>query len=241
MTGLVPLARALSKLGAASRSEARALIAAGRVRVGGRIVRDPARLVHPERAHLLVDGQPVVRAAWRTIMLHKPRGTVTTRRDPEGRPTVFDVLGDEAGALVTVGRLDRGTSGLLILTTDTRLSNRLTDPASGFIRRYLVTVRGALSDESAARMTGGIDGLRAVAVRVRKRSSRETHLIVELDEGRNREIRRLCEAVGHKVTALKRVAFGGLELGALQPGRWRELSRLEITRAFGPATRTARR
>ena len=90
-------------------------------------------------------------------------------------------------------------------------------------------------------MTAGIDGPRAVAVRVRKRSSRETHLIVELDEGRNREIRRLCEAVGHEVTALKRVAFGGLELGDLQPGRWREVSRQEIRRAFGPATWTARR
>lgn len=208
--------------------------------MGGRIVRDPARLVQPERAHLLVDGQPVVRAPWRTIILHKPRGTVTTRRDPEGRPTVFDVLGAEASRLVAVGRLDRGTSGLLILTTDTQLANRLTDPASGFIRRYLVTVRGALSDEPAAGMTAGIDGLRAVAVRVRKRSSRETHLIVELDEGRNREIRRLCEAVGHEVTALKRVAFGGLELGDLQP-RWREVSRQEIRRAFGPATWTARR
>ncbi len=154
---------------------------------------------------------------------------------------MFDVLGAEASRLVAVGRLDRGTGGLLILTTDTQLANRLTDPASGFIRRYLVTVRGALSDESAAGMTAGIDGLRAVAVRVRKRSSRETHLIVELDEGRNREIRRLCEAVGHEVTALKRVAFGGLELGDLQPGRWREVSRQEIRRAFGPATWTARR
>jgi 16S rRNA U516 pseudouridylate synthase RsuA-like enzyme len=110
--------------------------------VDGRIVRDPARLVQPERTHLQVDGQPVVRTSWRTVILHKPRGTVTTRRDPEGRPTVFDVLGAEASGLVAVGRLDRATSGLLILTTDTQLANRLTDPASGFIRRYLVTVRG---------------------------------------------------------------------------------------------------
>jgi 23S rRNA pseudouridine2605 synthase len=173
-------------------------------------------------------------------MLHKPRGTVTTRRDPEGRRTVFDVLGAEAGALVAVGRLDLATSGLLILTTDTKLANRLTDPVSRLIRRYLVTVRGALSDESTRRMTEGVEGLRATAVRIRKQSSRETHLIVELDEGRNREIRRLCDAVGHEVTALKRVGFGGLELGDLQPGQWRELSADEIEAAFGTATRTRR-
>ena len=240
MSFRVPLERALSKLGAASRSEARALISAGRVAVGGRIVRNPLHLVQSERDRITIDGTRVARVPWRTVMLHKPRGTVTTHRDPEGRRTVFDVLGTEAGALVAVGRLDLATSGLLILTTDTKLANRLTDPVSGLIRRYLVTVRGALSDESARRMTEGIEGLRATAVRIRKQSSRETHLIVELDEGRNREIRRLCDAVGHEVTALKRVAFGGLELGDLQPGQWRELSAKEIEAAFGTATRTRR-
>ena len=231
-SGQVSLDRALSKLRIASRSIAGEWITAGRVRVDGRVIRDPAHPVTPEKIRLEVDGAAVGRRAWRTIALNKPRGTVTTRRDPEGRRTVFDVLGAEGTALVAVGRLDLATTGLLILTTDTQLANQLSDPAAGIVRRYAVTVRGHLSDESAARMTGGIGGLRADAVSVRKRSKRETHLIVELTEGKNREIRRLCGACGHEVTALKRLAFGGVELGDLRPGEWRELSRDEMNAAF---------
>lgn len=231
--GRVPLARALSKLGRSSRAEAVALVRAGRVTVNGRAVRDPLRPVSPERDRIHVDGERARRAEWRMILLNKTRGTVTTRRDPEGRPTVFDLLGDHGRGLIAVGRLDMATTGLLLLTTDTRLANWLTDPSSAIIRRYVVTVRGALGDDAAARMVDGIGDLRAHAVHVRKRSSRETHLVIELAEGRNREIRRLCEAVGHEAIALKRVAFGGLALGDLAPGAWREVSRAEMRRAFG--------
>jgi 23S rRNA pseudouridine2605 synthase len=160
---------------------------------------------------------------------------VTTRRDPEGRPTVFDLLGETGRGLIAVGRLDRGTSGLLLLTTDTRLANWLTDPATAIVRQYVATVRGALTDADAARMMAGIDDLGAHRVHVRKRSARETHLVIELVEGKNREIRRLCSAVGHEVTALRRVAFGGLEIGDLAPGASREVSRAEVRRAFGPS------
>jgi 23S rRNA pseudouridine2605 synthase len=229
----VPLARALSKLGICSRSEAAARILDGRVAVGGVVIRDPRHPAVPERDRITVDGVPVRRGTWRLLLLNKTRGTVTTRRDPEGRPTVFDLLGEDARGLVAVGRLDLATTGLLLLTTDTQLAHRLTDPASGLVRRYVVTVRGSLSDGEAARMVSGIDDLRADSVRVRKRSARETHLIVELREGRNREIRRLCAAVGHEVTALKRVAFGGLELGDLPPGRWRSVSEDELRCAVG--------
>jgi 23S rRNA pseudouridine2605 synthase len=229
----VSLDRALSKLGVLSRSEARARILEGRVMVNGVVVRNPRRLVVPERARIVVDATAVRRAGWRTIVLHKPRGTVTTRRDPEGRPTVFDLLGDQARGLVAVGRLDLATTGLLILTTDTQLANRLTDPASGVVRRYAVTVRGQLQDDEARRMREGIGGLHAESVRIRKRSSRETHFIVELTEGRNREIRRLCLGVGHEVTALKRIGFGGLELGPLAAGAWRDLTPEDVSRAFG--------
>lgn len=235
MPGRVPLARALSKLGISSRSEAIAQILEGRVAVGSRIIRDPGHLVVPETATITVDGQPARRSAWRLLMLNKTRGTVTTRRDPDGRATVFDALGDEARGLVAVGRLDLATTGLLLLTTDTQLAHRLTDPASGVVRRYVVTVRGSLSDSDAERLVSGIDDLRADSVRVRKRSARETHLIVELREGRNREIRRLSAAVGREVTALKRVAFGGFELGDLPPGRWRTVSKDELRRAVGVA------
>jgi 23S rRNA pseudouridine2605 synthase len=223
------LDRALSKLGIASRSEAKRLIAEGRVRVAGRIVRNAAHLVVPEHGSITVDGaKPPVRE-WRAIAFHKPKGVVTTRRDPEGRPTVFDVLGETAESLVAVGRLDMASTGLLLLTTDTELANYLTDPSHAIVRRYIVTVRGALDDEDAAQMIDGVDGLRARSVVVRKRSARETHLVVELVEGKNREIRRMLESLGHPVTKLMRVAFGGVELGGLQPREWREVSPEEVT------------
>jgi 23S rRNA pseudouridine2605 synthase len=165
---------------------------------------------------------------WRTIALHKPRGTVTTRRDPQGRTTVFDLLGDDAGSLVAVGRLDLASSGLLLLTTDTQLAARLTDPVNAIVRRYVVTARGAVSEQAIDKMTRGIDGLQAHSVKVLKRSRRETHLTIELIEGKNREIRRLLIGVGHEVTRLLRVSFGPIQLGKLQPGAWREVRREEI-------------
>lgn len=227
----VRLDRALSKLGLASRAEAKRLIEAGSVSVGGRIVRDPGRLVIPERTAITIDGQKLVAAAWRTLALHKPRGVVTTRRDPDGRKTVFDLI-DDNRSLVTVGRLDMASTGLLLLTTDTHLAAWLTDPANAIVRRYIVTARGTVSDDEAGKMVEGIDGLRARSVEILKRSARETHMAIELTEGRNREIRRLLEAVGHEVTRLLRVSFGPIELGTLQPGRIRNLSREEIAAAF---------
>jgi 23S rRNA pseudouridine2605 synthase len=238
----VRLDRALSKLGMASRSVARELIADGRVMVDGRVVRDASLPIVPERASIAID-RVQARAPWRTIALHKPRGVVTTRRDPEGRRTVFDLLGplgDDARSLVSVGRLDLASTGLLLLTTDTQLAAWLTDPANAIVRRYVVTARGEVSDDEAARLTRGIDGLQASAVEIRKRSRRETHLVIELVEGRNREIRRLMSAIGHEVTRLLRVSFGGIELGTLQPGRWREIDVDEVQRAFLVTPRAAR-
>jgi len=197
--------------------------------VAGGTVRNAAHLVVPERGDITIDDEKPAAKVWRTIAFHKPRGVVTTRRDADGRPTVFDVLGEQARSLVAVGRLDLASTGLLLLTTDTQLANYLTDPSNAIERRYVVTVRGALEDEEAARMTSGIEGLRAHAVVVRKRSARETHLIVDLVEGKNREIRRMLESLGHPVTKLMRIAFGPIELGTLQPGEWREVSRAEVT------------
>jgi 23S rRNA pseudouridine2605 synthase len=234
--GRVPLNRALSKLGIASRAEAIRLIAEGRVEVDGRVVRDPAARVVPERISIVVDGQPRTRAAWRLLLLNKPRGVVTTRRDPQGRPTVFDLVAGVQGHLVAVGRLDLATSGLLLLTTDTRLADWLTDPANGVPRVYTVTVRGTVSDEAVSRIVTGVEAgvgrLAADDVHVRKRSGRETHLVVRLREGRNREVRRLFEAVGHEVTQLRRVEFGGFSLGTLQPGQWRDVDRQELRAAI---------
>ncbi|HEX6902811.1 MAG TPA: pseudouridine synthase [Thermoanaerobaculia bacterium] len=228
--------RALSKLGLASRSEARELIRAGRVRVDGAVAVDPLREVVPERVRVEIDGRPASRAEPLTILLHKPRGVVTTRSDPEGRPTVYSCLEGLETHVIPVGRLDAATTGLLLLTNDTRFADWLTDPRNEVPRVYVVTVRGELSDGTARRLEEGVEEsgerLGARAVQVRKRSGRETHLIVELTEGRNREIRRMLAAVGHEVTRLKRVSFGGLELGDLEPGRWRVVPPEELARAF---------
>jgi 23S rRNA pseudouridine2605 synthase len=241
--GRVPLNRALSKLGIASRAEAAALIAGGRVTVNGREVRDPEVLVVPERLSIAIDGRPRGRAEWDLILLHKPRGIVTTRRDPDGRTTVFDLITGVGGHLVSVGRLDLATSGLLLLTTDTRLADWLSDPANAVPRVYAVTVRGQIADEDVERLEEGIESegerLSADDVQVRKRSARETHLVVRLHEGRNREVRRLFEAVGHGVTRLKRVGYGGFTLGSLQPGEWRRVGREELQAAV-PAWRSRR-
>jgi 23S rRNA pseudouridine2605 synthase len=234
--GFVPLERALSKLGLASRTEARALVREGRVAVDGRPVDDPLLPVVPERARIDIDGRPASRAEPVTILLHKPRGVVTTRSDPEGRPTVYGCLEGLEEHVVPVGRLDAATTGLLLLTNDTRFADWVTDPANGVPRVYLVTVRGELADDTARRLEEGVEEsgerLSAQAVTVRKRSRRETHLVIELNEGKNREIRRMLAAAGHEVTRLKRVSFGGLELGELRPGEWRVVSGEELRAAF---------
>lgn len=232
----VPLERALSKLGVASRTEARALIAAGRVRVNGEVVANPLLAVVPERERIAIDNRAIVAPRRLTIAFHKPRGVVTTRRDPEGRKTVYDFLADVPQRLVPVGRLDFATSGLLILTNDTRLANWLTDPENEVPRVYLVTVRGRVTDESARTLERGIasqgERLTARSAIVRKASNRESHLTVELIEGRNREVRRLFAALGHEVTRLRRIEFGGIGLDDLAPGRWRVIHAHELARAF---------
>lgn len=234
--GHVALERALSKLGLASRSEARLLIRDGRVRVNDRTATDPLAAVNPDRAAITVDGHAPVSRPWRTIAFYKPRGVVTTRRDPQGRRTVFDLLGAAADGLVAIGRLDFATSGVLLLTTDTQLAERLTNPNTGIVRRYAVTVRGAVGDEQRQTLERGVDDLHPQSIRIRKRSRRETHLIVELTEGKNREIRRLFQSIGAEVTRLLRVAYGPIALGKLQPGDWREVDRSEVEGAPRGAT-----
>jgi 23S rRNA pseudouridine2605 synthase len=194
------------------------------VSVDGHIETDPALLVVPERTPLAVDGRPAAEAVWRTILFYKPRGVVTTRSDPQGRTTVYDVLGETGRGLVAVGRLDFATSGLLLLTTDTQLAHWITDPANAVARLYAVTVRGRVGNTDMADLTG--------RVTLRKSSARESHLLVELREGRNRQVRRMFEAIGHEVTALKRLTFGGLDLGRLAPGGHRTLTPREIVHAF---------
>jgi len=232
----VPLERAVSKLGLASRTQARELITSGRITVDGVRMTNPIRQVVPERVAIAIDAAPPRRPRPLTIILHKPRGVVTTRSDPEGRKTVFDLLEEVPAPVMPVGRLDMATSGLLILTNDTRLADWLTDPKSGVPRIYLVTVEGRVDDQVCRVLVRGVrangEQLTATAVAVRKASARESHVVVTLTEGRNREVRRMFAAIGHPVTRLRRVQFGGLELGDLAPGAWREVTRDELQKAF---------
>jgi pseudouridine synthase len=234
--GTVPLERALSKLGIASRTVSRQWILDGKVKVNGVLRKAPLFPVSPERAKIEVEEKPVAKAAHRTFLLHKPRGVITTRSDEKGRPTVFSLIPEPGLHLIAVGRLDRATSGLLLLTNDTRLADCLTDPRSAVCRTYLVTVRGKVTEESLARLRRGLldagEKLQPAAIILRKASGKESHLTVQLTEGKNREIRRMFSALSHEVTRLKRVAYGALDLGELETGKFRELSRVELECAF---------
>ena len=172
----------------------------------------------------------------RTIALHKPRGVITTRRDPEGRPTVYQLIAGAGAGLAPVGRLDRASTGLLLCTTDTRLSAWLTAPgkASSASTRSRCAAGSSPPTPRAwsAASTSTVSVTRGVPVRVRKASGRESHLMVVLTEGKNREIRRLCAAIGHEVTRLHRVRIGGLTLDTLAPGAWRIIPEEILGRAF---------
>jgi 23S rRNA pseudouridine2605 synthase len=230
--GQVPLERALSKLGQMSRSETKRMIEAGQLAVNGHIIKDPAFLVVPEKVRITINNKPVARAAACTIMLYKPRGIVTSRSDEKGRRTIYDLLPAHLQHLHPVGRLDMASTGLLLMTTDTQLSNFLTDPDNKISRIYTVTVAGRITEEKIKHLSQGIQDkgqlLKASSITLRKASNKESHLIVQLTEGKNREIRRMFEALGAEVTVLKRIAFGKLKLGAIMPGQFREVSKKEI-------------
>lgn len=214
------------------------MIADGRVAVAGRIItRADVWVMWPEEI-VTIDGRPIDLAAKRFCLFHKPRGIITTRSDERRRTTIFDLLPPEFSQLHAVGRLDQATSGLLLLTDDTSLSHRLTDPAERIERRYLVTMRGLLTDaESAAARIGFVDDgefLQCRSLTMQKRSGRETHIEVVLITGKNREIRRIFAALGHEVTRLRRIGYGPFLLADLASGAWKEIPIASARRSAFP-------
>ncbi|NTF66391.1 rRNA pseudouridine synthase [Agrobacterium rhizogenes] len=229
----VTLPRALSKLGYCSRTQAEALIAAGRVAVDGREITDPTAWIDLDRARIAVDGEAISAEKKLYFMLNKPRGLVTTRDDPEGRPTVYDCLRDiDARHLAPVGRLDKASEGLLLFTNDTVLAQALLDPISHVGKIYHVQVNTIMEQELLDRMERGVidDGelLTATAARLLRSGDRNGWIEVELKEGRNRQIRRMLEVLGVECLRLVRVAFGDIALGDLAKGAVRALTEAEV-------------
>ncbi|MCL2769364.1 MAG: rRNA pseudouridine synthase [Solirubrobacterales bacterium] len=225
------LAKYLAHAGVASRRAAEALVRDGRVAVEGEVVRDPAREVGPQSA-VAVDGRALEGPEQRVVYaLNKPVGVVSTARDPQGRPTVVELIPHEARRLYPVGRLDADSEGLILLTNDGELAHRLTHPRFEVEKSYRARVQGAPVGARALRaLREGVrlrDG-RTAPARVRRLGP--DALEITIHEGRNRQVRRMCEAVGHRVVGLQRVRFGPLALGDLAPGEHRRLSEREVER-----------
>ncbi|PKM07676.1 MAG: pseudouridine synthase [Gammaproteobacteria bacterium HGW-Gammaproteobacteria-4] len=236
------LARVLSKLGVCSRSQAEVLVRSGRVSVNGRVVTDPESPTRRERDRLAVDGAALARAEPLHVMLNKPRGLVTSVDDERGRDTVYACLRD-AGLpwLAPVGRLDKASEGLLLFSNDPEWAARITDPDTGPSKTYHVKV-GAIPDAALlARIEAGADcdggWLRARSARLLRAGQRNAWLEIVLDEGRNRQIRRLLAACDMGVLRLVRVAIGDLALGDLGKGQWRHVTDDELASLCGQVTR----
>ncbi|MEK6253619.1 MAG: rRNA pseudouridine synthase [Gemmatimonadales bacterium] len=229
------LQKYLARAGVASRRASEDLIRDGRVRVDGDIVTVLGTKVDPHASVVEVDGEQVQLEESRWIMLHKPPGCLCTRSDPEGRPTVYGLIGPEHQSLFHVGRLDYMSEGMLLLTNEGTVAEQLLHPRNRVPRRYEVTVAGPIARDVGSRLRAGVeleDGpawVNDFRVRAGPRPD-QVLLDLSLQEGRNREVRRLMEAVGLTIHALKRVAFGPLELGNLPRGSWRSLEQGEIDR-----------
>ncbi len=234
------LAKHLAHAGVASRRAAEALIAEGRVALDGETVTDPARDVS-EVCRVEVDGRVLAGAESRVVyVVNKPLGVISSARDTHGRRTVIELVSEHELRLYPVGRLDLDSSGLILLTNDGELANRLTHPRYEVPKTYLAQVGGGRVSEAALRtLRAGVeldDGALTAPARARRLKPDLVELTIH--EGRNRQVRRMCEAVGHPVLALQRVAFGPLRLGGLAPGGYRRCSDDEVERLYAAGART---
>lgn len=222
----------MSENGIASRRKSEEMIEAGKVKVNGRVATLGDK-VDPVRDKIVVSGKRVVRNKTKMyIMLHKPRGFVTTMSDELGRKCVSELVEDAGVRLFPVGRLDRNSEGLLLMTNDGEFSNMLTHPSRHVSKVYRVTVREKVTEEQLTKLTEGImlDGTKTLPcdIHIIDKGENRTVLNVVLYEGRNRQIRRMCEAVGLTVIRLKRTEIAGVRLGMLPQGKWRELNEKEM-------------
>lgn len=229
------LDRVLSRYGLASRTAARRMIAEGRLKINGRITCDPGAWVNPDRDAVHLDGKRL-RAARRVYALfYKPRGVITSHGDPGSRRTVYDYLDRSLRWVSPVGRLDSDTSGLLLLTNDTEFANLVADPASGVEKTYIAKLNGLMDDAQVAALAGGVrmkrgDWARPLSVHRLQDRGKYTWLEIVLKEGKNREVRRMIEAVHLKVLKLVRTRIGPWTLEGLEIGKYRVLSAAEIRR-----------
>ncbi|MDR3591463.1 MAG: pseudouridine synthase [Negativicutes bacterium] len=228
------LQKVISQAGIASRRHAEELITAGKVTVNGKTVTELGTKVQLGKDVVTVDGKPIAAQKKHYILLYKPRGIVTTLEDPEGRRTVSELVADIPARLYPVGRLDYNTEGVLLLTNDGPLTHALTHPSHNISKTYLAEVVGKPTEEKLDRLRIGIrleDGITAPArIRLVEHSSEKntSRLEIIISEGRNRQVRRMCEAIGHPVDKLKRVKFAFLTLEGLRRGRYRQLSPEEV-------------
>jgi 23S rRNA pseudouridine2605 synthase len=219
------LNRYLARAGIASRRGADELIKAGRVHVNGAV--GELNTFVGGRDVVEVDGVPTGKQALAHVLLHKPLGVVTTASDPQGRPTVVDLVGHES-RVVPVGRLDVDTSGALLLTNDGDLAHRLAHPRYGVEKTYVADVEGEPADDVIRRLAEGVELEDGVTAPARVRRLGRSRLELVLHEGRNRQVRRMCEAVGHPVRRLRRTGYAGLDVQGVAPGEWRELGGDEV-------------
>jgi 23S rRNA pseudouridine2605 synthase len=226
------LDRVLSKAGLGSRTEARKWIGAGRVKVNGKLIQTPDHWVDFARDKVTLDDRLVEPGQQIYLLLYKPTGYLTTFKDPEGRPTVYDLIQDTGRWVVPVGRLDQDTSGLLLLTSDTQFAERVTNPDYKVPKTYLVKASTLLTDEQIEQLRAGVvlsDGpTKSAEVKRVRDSAKYSFIEITIHEGRNRQVRRMIEALGSKVLKLVRVQIGTLRIGELPIGRYRELTGAEV-------------